>query len=192
MRIGLFGGSFNPVHNAHYFIAEEALNQLDLDLMYFVPAYKQPFKIDEKMLTSQERLKLISSSNKNKKIKISRFEIDKKTISYTYETVNYFKNKGKLYLIIGSDSAFFFNKWKKYRSILDNVEKIVVFPRLGFPKNKILDKWDYKEDKLQFLNSPILEISSTEIRKRIRNNDPFRYLIPKEVYEIITKKGYYK
>lgn len=192
MKIGLFGGSFNPVHNAHFFIAEEVLNQFNLDYLYFIPAYRQPFKSSSKMFDEHKRLKLLQSAIKNKRIKISEYEIKNQNISFTYKTIKNFQNEGKLYLIIGADSANDFNKWKKYKFIIDGVEKIIVFPRLDYKKNDILKKWDYKKGKLHFLDSLILEISSTEIRKRIQNEKPYRYLVPEKVFNIISKKGYYK
>ena len=192
MKIGLFGGSFNPVHNVHYFIAEEVLDQFNLDEIYLIPAYKQPFKLDDNILDSDKRLELLSVSNTNKRIKISEYELEKESISYTYETINYYKKKGDLYLIIGADSAFYFTEWKNYRQIIDNVENIVVFPRLNYSEKKVLEKWDYGKEKIKFIDSIILDISSTEVRSRIRNDKPYRYLVPEKVYNIIKQKGYYK
>ncbi len=192
MKIGLFGGSFNPVHIAHYFIAEETLNQFDLDEVLLIPAYKQPFKLKDKILESDKRLELLKASNSNEAIKISDYEIKKGSISYTYETINYYKSKGELFLIIGADSAYYFTEWKKYKQIIDNVNRILVFPRVEYPRNKVLEKWDYGRNKIEFMDSILMEISSTEIRKRIRKGSPFRYLVPEEVYNIIKQKGYYK
>jgi len=191
MKIGLFGGTYNPVHNAHLFIAEEVIDFFDLDKLFIIPAYIQPFKKNHDVLNSKKRIELIKEAIDNDKIAVSDYEIKQKSISYSIKTVKEFSKKGDIYFIIGSDSAFYFDKWKNYNKIIDMVKKIVVFPRKGYPKNKIKDKVK-SFDKFTFLNTLILEISSTDIRKRIAKNKNYKYLVPKKVYKMIEREGLYK
>ncbi|SFW05757.1 Nicotinate-nucleotide adenylyltransferase [Chlamydia abortus] len=108
MKIGIFGGSFDPIHKGHLLVASEAIKSLDLDCLYFVPANKNPFKKDKSYASNLHRINMIKLAIKdNPKMQISEFETNRNCISYTIDTVKYFRNKFKdddLYLLIGSDN----------------------------------------------------------------------------------------
>jgi nicotinate-nucleotide adenylyltransferase len=112
MKIAIYGGSFNPIHRGHIKVAKTAINDLKLNKLYFVPAYKNPFKHKKKYVDSHHRVNMVNLVKENK-MEVSLFEINKKGFSYTIETIKYFKNKypnDKLYLIIGSDNINKLNK----------------------------------------------------------------------------------
>ncbi|RTZ68853.1 MAG: nicotinate (nicotinamide) nucleotide adenylyltransferase [Tenericutes bacterium] len=112
MNIGIFGGSFNPIHKGHLAIAKEAIKELNLDKLFFVPNFKSPFKTSIKYADPEHRVAMIDLVKPNKS-EVSKFEINRKGISYTFETVDYFKQKfpdDNLYLIIGSDNLYKLHK----------------------------------------------------------------------------------
>ena len=130
MKICLFGGSFNPIHKGHIKIAKEAIKQLDLDELIFIPCQKNPFKKDINYASGEDRKKMIELVLEDK-MSISDFEIKRQGISYTIDTVKYFKNKypnDELYLLIGSDNLLKLSKWKDIDEI-SNLIQIVVFKR---------------------------------------------------------------
>ena len=191
MNLALFGGSFNPIHNAHLFIAEEVSYHFKIDKFFFMPTYMQPLKLNEKFLPEEKRVMLIKSAIKGSDFLISDYEIKKKGISYSIDTIDFFLGKYKpenFYFVIGGDSAYNFDRWKAYKEILKKV-KPVVFPRKGYEREKIEKK--FGKDVFMFLEMPVLEISSTMIRNRIKNGAPIRYLVPDTVYEIIKGESLY-
>lgn len=165
MKIGIYGGSFNPVHKGHIEIAKLAIEKLDLDKIIFVPAYKSPFKSKEKYESPQDRVNMINLV-KTEKSEISFFEINRKGTSYTIETVKYLKNiykKDDLFLIIGSDLLSKLQKWKGIDQI-SRLTKIVVFKRKGsFSKENI------KKYNCHLMSNEIFDFSSTEFKKGFLN-----------------------
>ena len=112
MKIGIYGGAFNPIHKGHIKIAEYAINFLDLDKLIFVPSFKGPFKKNIDLISGEERIKMIELVLQDKMI-ISAFEVNRKGVSYTIDTIKYFKNKYKndeLFFILGSDNLTKLNK----------------------------------------------------------------------------------
>ena len=129
MKIGIFGGSFNPIHKGHISIAKDAINNLNLDKLIFVPAFKSPFKKGE-IEDAKHRINMIKIHLEEKMV-ISKFEINRKGISYTIETLKYFKNKhplAKIFIIIGSDQLYKLNKWRDIK-IISQESQIVVYKR---------------------------------------------------------------
>ncbi|PIU83212.1 MAG: nicotinate (nicotinamide) nucleotide adenylyltransferase [Elusimicrobia bacterium CG06_land_8_20_14_3_00_38_11] len=185
MKIGIFGGSFDPVHNGHIEIAKKALRQLRLDVLYFVPAFLPPHKT-RKLTNVVYRKRMLRLAVKNyPKFKISDFEIKRKKI-YTYQTLKYFRKKYKsaeLYLIIGSDSAMDLKNWINVEEI-KRLSKIVFAERKGY-KVKI------KKDLLK-LEGIIKDTSSTDIREKIKKYFSIKKLVPPVVEKYIKKNGLYK
>ncbi|VEU59432.1 nicotinate-nucleotide adenylyltransferase [Mesomycoplasma neurolyticum] len=181
MKIGIFGGSFNPVHNAHINIANFAIETLELDKFYFVPTFKSPFKKNEKSIDIKHRIKMLELS-KPEKSEISLFEVKRKGVSYTIDTIKYFQKKypnSKLYLFIGSDNLPKLNKWKNIKEISE-IAKIIVFKR-----SKNINKINLKKYNCKLLNNKIYEISSTQVKK-----GDFSFLNPK-VNEYIAENYLY-
>ena len=161
MKICLFGGSFNPIHKGHIKIAKEAIKQLDLDELIFIPCQKNPFKKDINYASGEDRKKMIELVLEDK-MSISDFEIKRQGISYTIDTVKYFKNKypnDELYLLIGSDNLLKLSKWKDIDEI-SNLIQIVVFKR-----EKEINKTNIKKYKCILINNQLFPESSTNFFK---------------------------
>jgi len=170
-NIGLFGGTFDPVHEGHIHIAEVFTSQFELDLCIFVPANISPFKIKNKdaMYSAAERLSLLKiKTEKNSKFYISEHEITSGGISYTIDTVTHFYDlypNSNLFLLIGTDQAIKFNMWKDYEKILKLVT-VVIAKRQPLPtQEEIIYINNIFNNKAKWLDNKIIPVSSTEIRK---------------------------
>lgn len=161
MKIAIFGGSFNPIHKGHILVANDAISLLDLDELYFVPAYKNPFKKINDYVDVNHRINMIKLAINNPKMKISDFEAKRIYDSYTIDTVRHFVNKfpnDEIYLLIGSDNLNSLHKWKDIDDIAKLV-KITIFKRDNFIKHANLKKYN-----CLLLDNPIYEFSSTKYR----------------------------
>ena len=189
MRIGILGGTFNPIHKGHIYLAKQALKELNLDKVIFVPPKITPLRDEKEIIDSEERFRLVQLAiEDNDKFEASSYEIDKGGISYTIDTLKAFRdkfdNKTELFFIIGSDVADELDKWKDF----DNIRNISNFVIARCPNFK-LPKID--KDIITFdINA--LDISSSEVRRKIKNNENFKDLAPDKVYQYIKKKGLYK
>jgi len=185
MKIGIFGGSFDPVHNGHIEIAKKALRRLKLDILYFVPAFLPPHKT-RKLTDAIHRKRMLRLIVKNfAKFKISDFETKRKKKTYTYQTLKYFRKKyplAELYFVIGSDSARDLKNWKNVKEII-RLSRIVFAERKGY-------KAKYKKDFLK-LEGKIANISSTDIRKKIKKHFSVKKLVPPAIGKYIKKNGLY-
>ncbi len=143
MKIGIYGGAFNPIHKGHIKIAKHVIDFLGLEKLIFVPSYKGPFKKNIELASGQDRMNMIELVLENK-MEVSAFEINRKGVSYTIDTIKYFKNKYKddeLFLIIGSDNLSKLNKWSKIDEITQ-MAKIVVLKRSDSFSKINLKKYD--------------------------------------------------
>lgn len=192
-RIGIFGGTFNPIHIAHLIIAEEIRQQLQLDKIIFVVSGNPPHKNTYDIIDAKIRLRLINIAIKgNKYFESSDIEIKStnNSKSYTINTLKKLKNlfrNANFFLLIGYDSFIELNKWKEPNKLF-KFAKVIVFNRGGYSVNK--SENDYAK-KVQFVSVPNIEISSTDIRKRIKGKRTIKYLMPREVREFIVKKKLY-
>jgi len=194
MRIGILGGVFNPIHYGHLVIAGEAKDKLNLDKVIFVPTGKAPHK-KVKGATPEERYQMVSLAIKgNSSFEVSPIEIEKSNLAsrptFTLETIREFikiYNKAKIYFIVGLDEMLKISTWKEPKKLLE-LCKFVVVTRPGYESSK-LDK--RIASKVMMLQVPGLEISASDIRKRIKTGRPIRYLLPPSVEEYIRKKRLY-
>jgi nicotinate-nucleotide adenylyltransferase len=195
MRIGILGGMFNPIHYGHLVIASEVKDRLNLDKVIFVPAGKAPHK-KAKRATPDERYEMVSLAIKeNPSFEVSPMEVEKSKIAgrptFTLETIREFMKiygkKGKIYFIVGLDEMLKISTWKEPQKLLE-LCKFVVVTRPGYDSGK-LDK--RITSKVIMLKVPSLEISASDIRKRIKAGKPIRYLLPQSVKEYIRKKRLY-
>ncbi|MFD3157618.1 nicotinate-nucleotide adenylyltransferase [Haloimpatiens sp. FM7330] len=195
----IFGGTFDPIHNGHLHIAYEALYKFNLDKVIFMPSGNPPHKTHKVITDANVRCKLVELAIKNEeKFEISYYEVLKKGLSFTYETLEFFNKSEKdtqWYFITGVDCLMEIDTWKNVKKILSNC-KFTVFNRTGYniydilyKKNEVEEK--YKE-KIEFLNIPILDISSTKIRKMIKNGQEVFYLLPHTVNEYIKDNRLYR
>jgi nicotinate-nucleotide adenylyltransferase len=196
-RIGIFGGTFNPIHNAHLSIANKFAEQARLDFCYFVPAFISPFKTDnaEELIDASYRVNIVKLAIEDNPIfRICTYEIDKAGISYSYDTLQYLKSKhtdSEFYLLIGMDQAVEFRKWRDWEKILEEAYLYVV-PR---PENSS-DK-DIKfvnslsRDKISWLQTETSDISASSIREAIKNCESISSFVPAKVEDYIIRNGLY-
>ncbi len=192
LRIGIFGGAFNPPHKGHLFLARKAKELLKLDKIIFIPAGRAPHRRIERD-SSRTRYKMVSLAIKNYPyFKVSDIEIKRKSRSFTIETVKKFKRNHskntKIYFIIGGDEALKIQKWKEYRELL-KVCKFIVFPRKDF-NLKSIDPW--VKERVKFLNLDVPDISSSEIRSRTRFKKAIYRFVSPQVERYIKEHKLYK
>lgn len=189
MNIGLYFGSFNPIHTGHLIIASHVLEHSDLDKIWFVVSPHNPLKESHTLLNEYDRLHLAELAVKNNPgFRVSNVEFHLPKPSYTIDTLTYLSEKfplEKFTVIMGSDSYQNLPRWKNYERILEYY-KIVVFERPGF----ILDR-DTLPANVSVLKAPLLEISSTHIRTQVKEGRSIRYLVPEGVAECIAENRYY-
>jgi nicotinate-nucleotide adenylyltransferase len=189
MNIGLFFGSFNPVHIGHLIIANYILNETELEKIWFVVSPLNPFKKDSFLLNEYHRLKLIKDAVKgDERIIATDIEFQLPKPSFTINTLVWLRENypnDKFSIIMGSDSFQNIHKWKNFEAIIGNY-KILIYRRPGFEiGNKV-------NAEMEVLNAPLLGISSTEIRELIKKGKSICYLVPEKVRQEIEKNQYYK
>ena len=189
MKIGLYFGSFNPVHVAHLIIANHILNETDIEKVWFVISPQNPFKTESSLLNEYHRLHLVKlATEDDNRIKASEIEFNLPKPSYTTTTLAYLKEKyseHEFCIIMGSDSFQNLHKWKNYEVIIKEYE-VYVYLRPGF------DVTNHVNAKLHIVDAPLLQLSATQIRNFINGGRSIRYLVPEKVREEIEKGGYYK
>lgn len=194
MKIGLFGGSFDPVHNGHLKIAEWTKNKLSLDKIIFIPAANPPHKLGAVIASAEHRLKMTQLAiEDHPDFEISDVEILRKGISYTIDTVYYFLGKyglspNQLFLLIGGDSLVDLPSWRYPDKIIERCT-VVVFQRQGADLSAVPDSI---ANHVKILETPLIDISSTSIRKRIAAEESISDFTPHSVAKYIDKKGLYR
>src|SRR4030095_8674943 len=188
MKIGLFFGSFNPIHTGHLIIANHTLNETNLDKIWFVVSPVNPFKVNSDLLDEKARLSLVSIAIQNdERMAASEVEFQLPRPSFTINTLRFLNGarQDEFSIIMGSDNFQDLDKWKNYEDIIANY-RILIYLRTGFDeKNKF-------NANIEVLRAPVLDISSTEIREVVRRGKSIRYLVPELVRKEIEGKGYYK
>jgi nicotinate-nucleotide adenylyltransferase len=188
MKIGLYFGSFNPVHNGHLIIANHVINNTDLKQVWMVVSPQNPLKKSNSLLNEYDRLHLLQSALEGEtKIKASSIEFNLPKPSYTIHTLTYLKEKYKQHqfsIIMGSDSYTNIKKWKNYELIILNYE-IYIYERIGYP----IEKNDNAQ--INLLEAPIIQISSSTIRDNLKKGKSIRYLVPDIVNLQVKENKYY-
>ncbi|GHE65786.1 MULTISPECIES: nicotinate (nicotinamide) nucleotide adenylyltransferase [Roseivirga] len=191
MRIGLFFGSFNPIHIGHLVIADVMADQTDLEQVWFVVSPLNPFKSSSSLLHEFDRLKMVELAiADNFKFKASDVEFNMPRPSYTADTLAYLSDKypqHEFKLIIGEDNLLHFHKWKNHEAILENFG-LYVYPRPQVDQSKI----KVKHANIRYVDSPMLDISATFIRNSIRKEHSVQYLLPPAVIDYIRFKKFYQ
>lgn len=195
-RLGIIGGTFDPIHLAHCYIACEAKKKLNLDEVIFMPAGSPPHKKDKSITEASLRLKMVKAAIDNKEgFKVSDYEIKKQGMSYTYLTLQHFKNEDNvIYFITGSDCLMDLEKWKNVNVIL-SLCNLVVLKRPGIDDTELIKQKDYIERKYKteiiFLNIEGMKMSSTEIREYVKENKDLKKYLCEDVIKIIKEEGLY-
>lgn len=195
-RIGIMGGTFDPIHFGHLMTAEQAFYQFSLNKVIFIPTGESPHK-RRSPVTGKERYKMaVIATADNDHFKVSRIEIDRPGISYTVDTLRELKNSypnTEFFFISGADAILEILTWKDADKIAE-MAKFIAATRPGYHLDKlgdVVNKLDFRVT-VSFLQVPALAISSTDIRIRVLQNKPIRYLLPENVCSYIYKKGFYR
>ncbi|MDD5116741.1 MAG: nicotinate-nucleotide adenylyltransferase [Candidatus Omnitrophica bacterium] len=187
MKIGILGGTFNPVHIGHLILAEEAREKLGLDKIILIPTAIPPHKDDTGIAPAGERMKMLKMAIRgNKYLSVSDMEIRRRGRSYTIDTLRELKRKfsrDEIYFIIGSDLLKYLSEWKDLGGIIEMV-KFVAATRPGYPLEQI-------PNNISTMAIRAVDVSGFEIRERVRSNKTFRYLVPEAVFNYITKTRLY-
>jgi nicotinate-nucleotide adenylyltransferase len=188
-RIGILGGSFDPIHFGHLLMAQSAKEALKLDCVFFVPTFCSPFKVGHKMPSSNHRLALVRAAIKgNEFFSIYNGELRREGISYTIDTLKELKSRhpqAKFFLLMGADNLRSFHRWKDTSGILA-LASLVILNRPGF--DKVYPKrWPYQK-----INMPAVDISSSDIRERLKSKKSIWYLTPKNVIRYISRHRLYR
>jgi nicotinate-nucleotide adenylyltransferase len=220
MHIGLFGGTFNPIHLGHLRAALEVKERFNLDQIFLIPAAIPPHKTQGDVADAQDRMEMINLAVlAGGELAVSDVELKRSGPSYTIDTVNHFKQtlpeKTRIYLIMGLDAFLEIDTWKSYKQLLEQIPLIVITrPNSisGHPaadrqtldhelKSRISKNYSFSESKscyeqdgkqpVHIFEVTALDISSTKIRELVKKGKPINYLVPQKVSEFIEKKGLY-
>ncbi|MGZ8541366.1 MAG: nicotinate (nicotinamide) nucleotide adenylyltransferase [Chitinophagaceae bacterium] len=189
MNIGLYFGSFNPVHSGHLIIANHILNETHLQRIWFIVSPQNPFKINATLLNEYNRLHLLKvATEDDSRINVLDIEFNLPKPSYTSVTLAHLIEKypgHEFSIIMGSDSFQNLHKWKNAEYIIKNYP-VYVYLRPGFEIQNHINA------KLNIVEAPLLQISATQIRQLIKERKSIRYMVPEKVREEIEKGNYYK
>lgn len=215
MKIGLFGGTFNPFHNGHLGIIQHVKKNYGLERVYLIPSATPPHKPDAGLAPASDRFKMAESSVQDEPdLVVSDKELTRKGPSYTIDTINAFKNDHdpdtEFYLLMGSDAFLDIDTWKSTQELFKAVRIIIMLRGewentdkiFSFIHKNISDQYDFNRKSNAFHHAdkksiyickvPRIDISSTMVRDYIKNNKPVKGLVPDIVQEIITQKELYK
>lgn len=199
MRIGIMGGTFNPIHLGHLILTEFIRDEASLDKVIFIPTGHPPHKDTRGMVDSYHRKTMVEISIRdNPHFFLSNIEIEKNSTSYTIETILELKKRYKhdeLFMIIGADSLLSIETWKDSSKLLKKINFIVA-DRLVKSNQDVLEeikRLNLKYDiDIKYLESPIIGISSTDLRDMVKRNKSIKYLVREEVNKYILENNLYK
>ena len=197
-KYGIFGGTFNPIHYGHLLICEYLKEELDLDKIIFIPTGNPPHKdLDVSAEHRYDMVKLAIESNPG--FEISDIETKRVKLSYTVDTVRELKKvykEEKLFFLIGLDTLFQLKTWKKIEELSKEIEFVVALRPKYIDIEEINRELKFLREnygtKVEIIHTPLYEISSTELRERIKEEKSVKYLIPEEVVNYIKESGFYK
>lgn len=198
MKVGLFGGTFDPIHIGHLILADESLSQLALSRLYFVLTPYPPHKNNENVSDLEKRLEMLHSAiDDNPNFSLSRVDIDRSPPHYAVDTVKILKqgySELEICYLMGGDSLHDLPTWHNPQEFVDICDSICVMRR---PNDQIdMDALEGIipgiKNKIHYIQGPLLEISGTKIRQYIKEAGPYRYYLPVDVYRIVERYGLYR
>lgn len=192
-KVGLFFGSFNPIHIGHLILANYILEHTNMDELWFVVSPQNPFKEKKSLLADHNRLEMVELAIKNyPKMRASNIEFSLPQPSYTIDTLAYLNEKFPQHifsLIMGEDNLAHLHKWKNSEVLVEQ-HQIIVYPRLHEGNHK---PYPYEEHpNISLIDAPIIELSATKIRTMIKSNKNVRPMLPPEVFDYIDGSNLYK
>ena len=189
-KVGLFFGSFNPIHNGHLMLANYLAEYGGLDEIWFVVSPQNPFKDKKSLLADRHRLYMVEMAIKgDERFQVCDIEFYMPQPSYTIDTLTRLQERHPntdFYLICGMDNIESFKKWKNYEMILQ-YHHLMVYPRKGYSSNELVE-----HPSVTVVEAPEIEVSSTFIREAIGEGKDVRYFVPKEVYKYIIDMHFYE
>ena len=191
MKIGIFGGSFNPIHSGHAIIAHHIITSGAVDRLWLMVSPVNPLKVDkEQQVKDTDRLRMVEMvSRPLEHVETSAFEFTMPKPSYTIDTLNALQAKfpdDEFYLVIGADNWVVFNRWRNSEEILTKYH-LLVYPRLGYD----VEIPEELRDRVTLVDAPIIELSSTMVRERLAKGLSVRYFVPDEVLGYIERNHLY-
>jgi nicotinate-nucleotide adenylyltransferase len=196
LRVGIFGGAFNPPHLGHLVCAQESLLQLGLDRLVLVPVGQAPHRQLEDDPGAEVRLEMVELAvAEDHRFSVSRTELDRKGPSYTADTLEALRAEApgdEMFLILGGDQAAALPSWHEPERVLEHAT-VAVVERTGWTRNGIGIRIGRLRgaDRVRYLDMPLIQISSTALRRRVREGVPIRYLVPPAVERFIEERGLY-
>jgi nicotinate-nucleotide adenylyltransferase len=196
LRVGILGGAFNPPHIGHLVCAQEALVQLELERVLFVPVGVPPHRELDYDPGAEVRLEMAELAvADDERFETSRIELDREGPSYTSDTLEQLRSespKDELFLILGGDQAAALGKWHEPEKVLEQAT-VAVFERVSWGRNAIVIKIGRLPgaERVRYLDMPLIQVSSSAIRRRVREGAPIRYLVPDKVASYIETKELY-
>ncbi|MBO9681201.1 MAG: nicotinate-nucleotide adenylyltransferase [Flavisolibacter sp.] len=189
MKVGLYFGSFNPIHIGHLIIANHILNESAIEKMWFIVSPLNPFKDTQSLMNEYDRLHLVNKAiEEDPRLKASDIEFSLPKPSYTVHTLAYLKEKypdHSFSIIMGSDGFQNIGKWKNAEVIIENYP-IIIYKRPGFEVDNKLNA------RITVMNAPLLEISSTHIRELIKKGKSIKYLVPSSIEKEILSSSFFR
>lgn len=200
MKIGIMGGTFDPVHNGHLMLGRAALNQFALDEVWFLPNGNPPHK-EKVSIGASVRDRCIMTElaiEDTKEFRLEPYEADQKSVSYSYATLEHFhetRKEDEFYFIVGADSLFMIESWVKPERIFPTCKLLAACRDEISTPEKMQAQIDYLRKtyhaEIEILRAPLMPISSHELRERIRAGKSFSSYVPHKVEEYIKKEGLY-
>ncbi len=199
LKVGIMGGTFDPVHYGHLVTAEGARCEYGLDQVLFLPSGKPPHKTDKQVTDAEHRYMMtVLATLSNPYFEVSRLDIDREGLTYTIDALRTLRElygpDVELYFITGADAIFEITNWKDSDEYLD-IAHFIAAARPGFSLEELpqsTQKWVGQHgDRFHVLKVPAMAISSTEIRERVQGNTSIRYLVPEQVEHYIKRHGLY-
>ncbi|MGI6216653.1 MAG: nicotinate-nucleotide adenylyltransferase, partial [Coriobacteriales bacterium] len=198
MRLGIMGGTFDPIHFGHLICAEQAREQFGLDYVVFMPTGNPAFKVGRKVSSAEDRYNMVViATRKNPKFDVSRMEVDREGVTYTYDTLREFNEKTppgtEIYFITGADAIISVLKWKNAREMLQ-MAHFIAATRPGYDYSDVREEIESDPEmasRVSFFEVPGLAISSTDLRRRVSEGKSITYLTPVSVAKYIRSHRLY-